>query len=191
LLSKVDWLNAVVGVALGAVATTLRVGWKTLWNRRPLRLFLDDLADDSKTIVVFVREMVSHDNKYYSPLPSGGIATWQNFPVVGRTDVEVATDVIATIAIAGRTSKPSWRSVATESDRWNDPLICVGGSFKADQVLALCRPTLVTFSAPDTFRIPDWPALGSVDTMFRCSHGIGGAACERDGSSVGSSKLRQ
>jgi hypothetical protein len=37
----------------------------------------------------------------------------------------------------------------------------------------------------------DWAVPGSVDTMFRCSFGIGGRAWERDGGTRGSSNLRR
>lgn len=159
LLASLNWTDAILGVVVGGGATTLRVGWSTLWNRRPLRQFLADLADDSKILSIFVREMVSQDNKYYSDLPTGGIQTWQNFPVVGLTDVEAVTDVLNLLGQAGRVTNIAWRKVASESGLWDEPQISVGGSFKTDRILEICMPKYVVYQPPDTFVVSRGPVF--------------------------------
>ena len=156
-LQGLHWADAILGTALGLIASgavaLTRVGGRALWDGRPLRRFLGDLVVKSKPLSIFVREMVSRDMKYYSRLPSGEIQEWQNFPVVGLTDVSAVSDVLNLLGQAGRASNITWRKVTTESDRWDEPLVCVGGSFKLDQVLQLCEPRFVTFRTPDTFQV--------------------------------------
>lgn len=147
---NLNWTDALLGLFVGGAVTTLRVGWKTLIDRRPLRRFFADTVDNSKSLSVFAREMVSRDGKYYSKLPDGTEEAWQNFPVVGLIDVEAATDALNILGQAGRTANIAWRRVTTDYAIWDEPMICVGGSFKTDQILSLCRPTFLTYSAAGT-----------------------------------------
>jgi hypothetical protein len=158
-ISKLHWADALLGLFVVSVATTLQVGWKTFWNLRPLRRFFDDLGDNSKTLSVFAREMVSQDGRYYSWLPNGDPQVWQNFPVVGLIDVEAATDALNILGQAGRTANISWSRVTTDSGIWDEPMICVGRSFKVDQVLALCRPTFVSCTLTDTLVVNGGPTF--------------------------------
>jgi hypothetical protein len=182
-LRHLDWAGAVLGAVVSGVFAGSWAAVRLLWNKRPLRRFLDDLADERKTLSVFVRDMVSADQKYYSVLPNGQQQQWQNFPVVGRTDVEAATDVLNLLGQAGKSSNIAWRQINRDWDMWSDPLVCLGGSFKADKVLELCQPKLVHYALAQAFvTIPDnkrFEANGSYDygLIYRGRHPETGSSC--------------
>ena len=183
LLGRLDWLNALLGAGVSAGLTIPRVGLRTLLNRRPLRRFIGQLADDKLVLSVFVRDMVSVDGKYYSQLPSGGTQQWQNLNVVGQEDVIAASNVLNLLGQAGRSANIEWRDIARDWDLWSEPLVCVGGSFKADKVLALCEPRYVRFDPPQAFvTMPDgrrFEADAHYDygLIYRSSHPQTNRAC--------------
>lgn len=158
-VAGLNWIDALLGAFVGGLLTTLRVGWRTLLNRRPLQRFFGDLVDDKKTLSVFAREMQSADGRYVSQLPDGSDKWWAGFPVVGLIDVEAATDALNVLGQAGRTANIAWRRVTTDSAIWHEPMICIGGNFKVDQILELCRPQFLTYKAPDTYSIIDGPTF--------------------------------
>lgn len=181
-ISTLNWTDALLGLFVGGAATTLRVGWNTVVDRRPLRRFFADLGDNSKVLSVFAREMVSQDGKYYSKMPDGTVQAWQNFPVVGLIDVEAATDALNVLGQAGRTANIAWRRVTTDSGIWDEPMVCVGGSFKVDQILALCEPKLLHYTPPDTFAVLGGPTFKANDKhdyglVARVHHPETGVSC--------------
>jgi hypothetical protein len=156
LLSSLDWKGAVLGAIVSGVFAGSFQTARALWNRRPIRRFLGDLADDKKVVSVFVRDVVSADNKYQSERPTGEVDYWQNYRVVGRADVEVATDAVNLLGQVGRTKNIVWRQVNRDAELWSEPIICAGGSFKAEKALELCVPRLARYESPQTFvTLPD------------------------------------
>jgi len=156
---------------------------RALWNGRPIRRFLGDHVDERLTLSIFVRDMVSADRKYYSQLPTGEVQQWQNFPVVGRTDVEVVTDVLNLLGKAGRSSNIAWRQLTRDWDLWSEPILCVGGNFKTEKVLTLCEPRLVKYDPPQTFttladkKVFDINDGNDYGLIYRGRHSQTGASC--------------
>ncbi len=146
-----DWPNLVIGAVLGAIASIAFacIGklLQLIWNRFPLRALLGELADNKKELSIFLRDMKSKDGNYYSLADAGcREPPWHNITsVVGRYDVEPATDILNLLGQAGRTLNIAWRQIDRDGDLWDQPLICVGGSSKANRCIELCEPQIVRY----------------------------------------------
>jgi hypothetical protein len=154
-LGGLDWGGAVLGAVVSGAFAGSWTSVRAFGRRRPLRRLLGQLSDPDLPVSVFLRDMVSVDRKYYSWNPSGHADGWQDFAVVGQADVEVAGDIANLLGRAGRRGSLKWRLLERDFELWNEPMFCVGGSPKVDKVLELCRPKLVSFSAPQTFSTCD------------------------------------
>jgi hypothetical protein len=145
-----DWPNLLAGAVLGAVASITFAGlWNVahwIWRRFPLRALLGELADNRREMSIFLKDMKSRDGKYYSLPDVEYRDAWGNIAsVVSRSDVEAAADLLNILGQAGRTLNINWRQIDRDAEIWDEPLVCVGGNFKAKKALELCVPQLVRY----------------------------------------------
>jgi len=113
------------------------------WLCSSRRRFLGDMADERKTVSVFIRDMASSDGKYHSVTPFGKQQEWQNCSVVARGDVEAASEFLNLLGQVGKASNIAWPQINSHWDTWFEPSVCVGGSFKTDKAFELCTPAFV------------------------------------------------
>ncbi len=147
------WIEPV----LKFVPSIVRLGHRVL-RLRSVSRFLDDLADEQKTLSVFIREMEAKcertgdtayancpdKGRYYSESPRGQVGFWKNIGLlVASADVETAGDILNLVGQAGRVGNIAWRQVKRDGEIWSQPIVSIGGHYKSTTILQVCTPALV------------------------------------------------
>ncbi len=175
------WVGAVLGTVVSIIFAVLWWLVRRLWERRLVRRFLGDLADEQKTLFVFMRDMQSINGKHYSVTPFGQRQEWQNFSVVARRDVESASECLNLLGQVGRGSNIVWRDSNRDFDEWSKPAICVGGNVKTEKAFELCKPAFVrcetkrfvTVADKRVFPVKEGPGGHDFGVIYRGQHPAG------------------
>jgi hypothetical protein len=101
---------------------------------------------------------------FFPPQTTGQVDNWQNIPhVIGRADMEAATDILNVLGQVGRWDNINFLSVEEEWDLWDQHVVCVGGHYKSDRLLEACEPRLVRLENNSRFVLVDSAQTFQID----------------------------
>lgn len=125
----------------------------------PIRQALGRLADENLPCLIFVKHLhtPNHDNQYRFKLPdyfppetTNREEAAVNIPsVIAKSDTVAIGDLLNAMGQAGRHTGIDVVDPVHYWEKWDGTIVCVGGSFKSDQIWTKCDPLPVILDGGD------------------------------------------
>lgn len=155
-------LPAVATVA--AVWEILRRVFTRLSTRLPRRAVLGDLAKNHIPCLLFVNHLFTPSRNgiygfcvpdYFPPHTTGQLDGRRNIPYVFATsDATAISDLFNAMGQVGRYENIEIVDPVTHWQQWDATIVCIGGSFKADEIFRKVNDVPVKLDV-DSFRLPN------------------------------------
>ncbi len=135
--------------AILAIWEFLKKVFSRIATHLPRRAVLGELAKNSVPCMIFVNQLFTpaRDNRYEFSLPdyfpprtTGQVDGRVNVPyVIAKSDATAIADVLNALGQVGRYEAIEIVDPATHWQQWDSAIVCVGGSFKADEIFKKCK----------------------------------------------------
>lgn len=80
-------------------------------------------------------------------------ASWTNInSVVGYGDVQALSEIVNLLGTVDKKRNMYVQDVNEAWSNWSDPIICIGGGFKSNQIVDVCLPKLVEYRTDNNVR---------------------------------------
>lgn len=158
--------NPIPGLAaILAIWESLKKVLNKLATYLPRRAALGELAKNSVPCLIFVNHLFTpaRDNKYslsvpdyFPPGTTGLIESRINIPrVIAKSDATAIADILNAMGQVGRDEAIEIVDPVTHWQQWDSAIVCVGGSFKSDEIFRKCKDLPVVLDGANFRVVPE------------------------------------
>ena len=149
-------MQIIIGAVGSIVATVLvlltQLGFNRIRDLLPARALFRGIAGSDVLCRIFIKRMtpIPRDGKFQTPIPPYAVVKdqppfegQQHIPWVTSTaEVQSVAHVLNILGRVGRTSNIQLSFADEDYDKWDSPMIILGGSWKSKRAFKTCNPVL-------------------------------------------------